>query len=41
MCRFYGVRLVAWTVHSMDDVEHAANLGYSTFVGEHFDMTEV
>lgn len=41
MCRFYGARLVAWTVHSMDDVEHAANLGYSTFVGEHFDMTEV
>lgn len=41
MCRFYGARLVAWTVHSMDDVETAANLGYSTFVGEHFDMTEV
>lgn len=41
MCRFYGARLVAWTVRSMDDVEHAVNLGYSTFVGEHFDMTEV
>ncbi len=41
MCRFYGARLVAWTVRSMDDVEHAVNLGYSTFIGEHFDMTEV
>lgn len=41
MCRFYGARLVAWTVRSMDDVERAADLGYSTFVGEHFDMTEV
>ncbi len=41
MCRFYGARLVAWTVCSMDDVERAADMGYSAFVGEHFDMTEV
>lgn len=39
--KFYGTRLVAWTVHSMDDVENAAISGYSTFVGERFDMTEV
>ena len=41
LCRFYGTRLCAYTVHSMDDVEKAANEGYSTFVGENFDMTEV
>ena len=41
LCRFYGTRLCAWTVHSMDDVEKAAYDGYSTFVGEDFDVTEV
>lgn len=41
LCRFYGTRLVAWTVKSMDDVENAACEGYSSFVGEKFDMTEV
>lgn len=41
LCRFYGTRLVGWTVRSMDDVEKAAYAGYSTFVGEKFDMTEV
>lgn len=41
LCRLYGTRMVGWTVHSMEDVETAAYHGYSTFVGEHFDMTEV
>ena len=41
LCRFYGTRLCAWTVHSMEDVEFAANEGFSTFVGEDFDITEV
>ena len=41
LCRFYGTRLCAWTVHSMDEVEKAAYEGFSTFVGEDFDMTEV
>ncbi len=41
LCRFYGTRLCAWTVHSMDDVEKAAYEGFSTFVGEDFDITEV
>ncbi len=41
MNKIYGTRLVAWTVRSMDDVENAAMEGYSTFVGEGFDMTEV
>ena len=39
--RFYGTRLCCYTVHSMDDVEFAANEGFSTFVGEHFDISEV
>lgn len=39
--RFYGTRLCCFTVHSMDDVEFAANEGFSTFVGEHFDISEV
>ena len=39
--RFYGTRLCAWTVHSLDDVEKAAYEGFSTFVGEDFDLTEV
>ena len=41
LCRFYGTRLCAWTVHSMEDVEYAAYEGFSTFVGENFDITEV
>lgn len=41
LCRFYGTRLCTWVVHSMDEVEKAAYDGYSTFVGEKFDMTEV
>ncbi len=41
MNKIYGTRLVAWTVRSMDDVESAAMTGYSTFVGEGFDLTEV
>lgn len=41
LCRFYGTRLCAYTVHSMEDVEKAAYDGFSTFVGENFDMTEV
>ena len=41
LCRFYGTRLCAYTVHSMDDVEKAACDGFSTFVGEDFDVTEV
>lgn len=41
MNKIYGTRLAAWTVRSMEDVESAAMAGYSTFVGEHFDMTEV
>ncbi len=41
LCRFYGTRLCSWTVHSMEDVEKAAYDGFSTFVGEDFDMTEV
>ena len=41
LCRFYGTRLCAWTVHSMEDVEKAAFEGFSTFVGENFDITEV
>lgn len=39
--RYYGTRLCCWTVHSMDDVEKAAYDGFSTFVGENFDITEV
>ena len=41
LCRLYGTRLCAWTVHSMDEVEKAAYKGFSTFVGEDFDITEV
>lgn len=41
MNKIYGTRLAAWTVRSMEDVETAADDGYSTFVGELFDMTEV
>ncbi|MBQ2898528.1 MAG: glycerophosphodiester phosphodiesterase [Oscillospiraceae bacterium] len=41
MNRFYGTRLCAWTVRSMDEVEKAAFEGFSTFVGEDFDITEV
>ena len=41
LCRFYGTRLCCYTVHSMDEVEKAAYEGFSTFVGEDFDMTEV
>lgn len=41
LCRLYGTRLCAWTVHSMDEVEKAAYEGFSTFVGEDFDITEV
>ncbi len=41
LCRHYGTRLCAYTVRSMEDVEAAAYKGYSTFVGEKFDMTEV
>lgn len=41
LCRHYGTRLVGWTVHSVDDVEKAAYEGFSSFVGEKFDMTEV
>lgn len=41
LCRFYGTRLCAWTVHSMDEVEKAAYEGFSTFIGEDFDVTEV
>ena len=41
MNRFYGTRLCCYTVHSMDDVEKAAYNGFSTFVGENFDITEV
>ena len=39
--RHYGTRLCVWTVHSMEEVERAAYDGYSTFVGENFDITEV
>ena len=41
LCRHYGTRLCCWTVRSMEDVEKAAYDGYSTFVGENFDMNEV
>lgn len=41
LCRHYGTRLCGWTVRSMEDVEAAACKGFSTFVGENFDMTEV
>ncbi len=41
LCRHYGTRLCCYTVRSMDEVEAAAYKGYSTFVGEKFDMTEV
>ncbi len=39
--RFYGTRLCCYTVHSMEEVEKAAYEGFSTFVGEDFDVTEV
>lgn len=39
--RIYGTRLVAWTVKSMDDVQVAAADGYSSFIGEDFDLSEV
>lgn len=39
--RFYGTRLCCYTVRSMDEVEKAAYEGFSTFVGENFDITEV
>lgn len=41
LCRFYGTRLCVFTVHSMEEVEMAANEGFSTFVCEDFDVTEV
>lgn len=41
MNRIYGTRLVAWSVHSMDDVDTAAQNGYSTFIAEDFDLTEI
>lgn len=41
MNRYYGTRLCCYTVHSMDEVEKAAYDGFSTFVGEKFDITEV
>lgn len=41
LCRFYGTRLCAYTIRSMDEVEKAASDGYSTFVCENFDVTEV
>ncbi len=41
LCRHYGTRLCGYTVRSMEDVETAAYNGYSSFVGENFDMTEV
>lgn len=41
LCRLYGTRMVGWTVESMEDVEDAAYHGFSSFVGEDFDMTEV
>lgn len=40
-CRYYGTRLCCWTIHSMDEVEKAAYDGYSTFVCEGFDVSEV
>lgn len=39
--RYYGTRLCCYTVHSMEEVEKAAYDGFSTFVGENFDITEV
>ncbi|MBQ2997739.1 MAG: glycerophosphodiester phosphodiesterase [Oscillospiraceae bacterium] len=39
--RFYGTRLCCYTARSMDDVEEAAYKGFSTFVCEDFDVTEV
>lgn len=39
--RIFGTRLVAWTVKSMDEVQIAANNGFSSFIGEDFDLTEV
>lgn len=39
--RLYGTRLCCYTVHSMEEVEKAAYEGFSTFVGENFDITEV
>lgn len=41
MNRLYGTRMVGWTERSMEDVENAAQNGYSTFTCEGFDMTEV
>lgn len=41
LCRFYGTRLCAWVIRSMDEVETAAYDGVSTFVCEDFDVTEV
>lgn len=41
LCRYYGTRLCTWTIHSMDEVEKAAYDGYSTFVCEGFDVSEV
>ena len=41
MNRIYGTRLVAWTIRSMDEVDSAAQNGYSTFISENFDITEI
>lgn len=41
MNRIYGTRLVAWTIRSMDEVDFAAQNGYSTFISENFDITEI
>lgn len=41
MNKIYGTRLVGWTERSMEDVEKAAQEGYSSFTCEGFDLTEV
>lgn len=41
LCRHYGTRLCGWTIRSIDEVEKAAYDGFSTFVCENFDVTEV
>ncbi|HPD88851.1 MAG TPA: glycerophosphodiester phosphodiesterase family protein [Oscillospiraceae bacterium] len=41
LCRYYGTRIAAWTLHSADEVGQAVEAGASSFIAENFDLSEV
>ncbi len=41
LCRYYGTRIAAWTLHSADEVGQAVEAGASSFIAENFDLPEV